>query len=160
MHKAITKHFKKYHIFGFTGTPIFALNAGTGKNPELRTTQQAFGDKLHTYTIVNAILFTNNYREARRVSGVKQSIGSAYLGSVRTMLTSGVVLVLVTAILGIGCTGIVGQICLVISQGCGIALLLVMFILPALLAVLDKLIMGKKPAAPANKGEEVTTYHI
>ena len=55
MHKAITKHFKKYHIFGFTGTPIFALNAGTGKNPELRTTQQAFGDKLHTYTIVNAI---------------------------------------------------------------------------------------------------------
>ena len=53
-----------------------------------------------------------------------------------------------------------GQICLVISQGCGIALLLVMFILPALLAVLDKFIMGKKPAAPANKGEEVTTYHI
>ena len=111
-------------------------------------------------TIDYAILFTNNYREARRVSGVKQSIGSAYLGSVRTMLTSGVVLVLVTAILGIGCTGIVGQICLVISQGCGIALLLVMFILPALLAVLDKFIMGKKPAAPANKGEEVTTYHI
>ena len=55
MHKAITKHFKKYHIFGFTGTPIFAVNAGTGKNPELRTTEQAFGDKLHTYTIVDAI---------------------------------------------------------------------------------------------------------
>jgi type I restriction enzyme R subunit len=55
MHKAITKHFKKYNIFGFTGTPIFAVNAGTGKNPELRTTEQAFGDKLHTYTIVDAI---------------------------------------------------------------------------------------------------------
>ncbi|MBQ3334012.1 MAG: type I restriction endonuclease subunit R [Eubacteriaceae bacterium] len=55
MHKAITKHFKRYHIFGFTGTPIFAKNAGTGKNPDLRTTEQAFGDKLHTYTIVDAI---------------------------------------------------------------------------------------------------------
>ena len=55
MHQAITKAFKNYHLFGFTGTPIFSVNAGTGKNPELRTTQQAFGDKLHTYTIVDAI---------------------------------------------------------------------------------------------------------
>ena len=55
MHVAITKTFKKYHLFGFTGTPIFAVNAGTGKHFNLRTTEQAFGDKLHTYTIVNAI---------------------------------------------------------------------------------------------------------
>ena len=55
MHTAITKNFKKYHMFGFTGTPIFAQNAGTGGDMRLKTTQQAFGDKLHTYTIVNAI---------------------------------------------------------------------------------------------------------
>ncbi len=55
MHTAITKNFKNYHIFGFTGTPIFADNAGSGKNADLRTTPQAFGDKLHTYTIVDAI---------------------------------------------------------------------------------------------------------
>lgn len=55
MHTAITRHFKKYHLFGFTGTPIFAVHPGTGKTPNLRTTEQAFGDKLHTYTIVNAI---------------------------------------------------------------------------------------------------------
>ena len=55
MHTKIIKKFKKYHIFGFTGTPIFALNAKSGGNPNLRTTQQAFGDKLHTYTIVDAI---------------------------------------------------------------------------------------------------------
>ncbi|MCC2319540.1 type I restriction endonuclease subunit R [Cellulomonas xiejunii] len=55
MHTAITKAFKRYHLFGFTGTPIFAGNAGTGGNPALRTTAQAFGDKLHTYTIVDAI---------------------------------------------------------------------------------------------------------
>lgn len=55
MHTAITKNFKKYHLFGFTGTPIFAQNSGTGGDLRLKTTQQAFGDKLHTYTIVDAI---------------------------------------------------------------------------------------------------------
>lgn len=55
MHSAITKNFKKYSLFGFTGTPIFAQNAGTGEDMRLKTTQQAFGDKLHTYTIVDAI---------------------------------------------------------------------------------------------------------
>ncbi len=55
MHTKITKKFRKYHIFGFTGTPIFAVNAGSGGNPNLRTTEQAFGEKLHTYTIVDAI---------------------------------------------------------------------------------------------------------
>jgi type I restriction enzyme R subunit len=55
MHRKITKAFKNYHLFGFTGTPIFAGNAGSGGNPLLRTTEQAFGEKLHTYTIVDAI---------------------------------------------------------------------------------------------------------
>jgi type I restriction enzyme, R subunit len=55
MHRAITKSFKNYHIFGFTGTPIFAANAGSGGGQVLQTTEQAFGEKLHTYTIVDAI---------------------------------------------------------------------------------------------------------
>ncbi|MDD3471027.1 MAG: type I restriction endonuclease subunit R [Thermoguttaceae bacterium] len=55
MHKAITRSFRNYHIFGFTGTPIFAVNASSGGNPTLKMTPQAFGDKLHTYTIVDAI---------------------------------------------------------------------------------------------------------
>ncbi len=55
MHTAITKAFKKYHVFGFTGTPIFAPNAAGAGRPSARTTPQLFGDKLHTYTIVNAI---------------------------------------------------------------------------------------------------------
>ena len=55
MHVMITKAFKKYYIFGFTGTPIFAKNAGVGKFATLRTTEQAFGDQLHTYTIIDAI---------------------------------------------------------------------------------------------------------
>ena len=71
MHTAITKAFKRYHLFGFTGTPIFAANAGTSGKPRLRTTAQAFGCFLHgdprncppeshqmaihAYTIVDAI---------------------------------------------------------------------------------------------------------
>ena len=55
MHQAIVKSFKNYHLFGFTGTPIFSINAGSNGNPAMRTTPQAFGDKLHTYTIVDAI---------------------------------------------------------------------------------------------------------
>ena len=55
LHTAITRAFKNYHLFGFTGTPIFAENASGSGNPLLKTTEQAFGDKLHTYTIVDAI---------------------------------------------------------------------------------------------------------
>ena len=55
MHTAIVKNFKKYHIFGFTGTPIFAANTGAVRNPKMFTTEQTFGDQLHTYTIVDAI---------------------------------------------------------------------------------------------------------
>ena len=59
MHAAIVKAFKQYHLFGFTGTPIFAINASSGGRPDFKTTEQAFGEKLHTYTIVDAIADKN-----------------------------------------------------------------------------------------------------
>ena len=56
MHKAIIHYFKEYYMFGFTGTPIFAINAVTDKqNQNYATTEQIFGERLHTYTIVDAI---------------------------------------------------------------------------------------------------------
>jgi len=65
MHQLITKKFKKYMLFGFTGTPIFAVNANKGSGSSYTTTAQVFGGELddkgnhtralHTYTIVNAI---------------------------------------------------------------------------------------------------------
>lgn len=55
MHAAIVKAFKKYYLFGFTGTPIFPANAGQVRNYRFATTEQTFGTKLHTYTIVDAI---------------------------------------------------------------------------------------------------------
>lgn len=59
MHIAITKSFKKYYLFGFTGTPIFAKNSSSSGDTTLKTTKQAFGEKLHTYTIVDAIADKN-----------------------------------------------------------------------------------------------------
>ena len=55
MRAAIVKSFRKYHIFGFTGTPIFAANATASRDAKCFTTAQTFGDRLHTYTIVDAI---------------------------------------------------------------------------------------------------------
>jgi type I restriction enzyme R subunit len=83
MHEAITKAFNNYHIFGFTGTPIFAANASSGGKLNLRTTEQAFGEKLHTYTIVDAIAdknvlpfkvdYVSTIREAENIEDKKVS---------------------------------------------------------------------------------------
>jgi type I restriction enzyme R subunit len=59
MHHSITSSFKQYHLFGFTGTPIFAKNSSSDGRVDLKTTEQAFGEKLHTYTIVDAITDKN-----------------------------------------------------------------------------------------------------
>ena len=55
MNEKIKKAFKNYNIFGFTGTPIFKKEKDDEKYPNLKTTENAFGEKLHTYTIVDAI---------------------------------------------------------------------------------------------------------
>lgn len=55
MHDAIKKKFKKYYMFGFTGTPIFPANASYSGHIDSLVTEQVFGERLHTYTIINAI---------------------------------------------------------------------------------------------------------
>lgn len=54
MHSKIISHFKKYMIFGFTGTPIFSKNAKI-EDGQVLTTDLIFGSRLHEYTITNAI---------------------------------------------------------------------------------------------------------
>jgi len=83
MHAAITKAFRRFNLFGFTGTPIFAENAPTGGGPVLKTTEQVFGEKLHTYTIVDAITDKNvlpfriDYVDTVRVGAVDDKQVSA-----------------------------------------------------------------------------------
>src|SRR5690625_1069557 len=83
MHAAITKAFRRYNLFGFTGTPIFAANAPSGGGPVLKTTEQVFGEKLHTYTIVDAITDKNvlpfriDYVDTVRIGAVEDKQVSA-----------------------------------------------------------------------------------
>nr|WP_302577756.1 type I restriction endonuclease subunit R [Methanobrevibacter arboriphilus] len=50
MHNKITDYFTNIQYFGFTGTPIFSINANNK-----RTTKDIFGDRLHSYLIKDAI---------------------------------------------------------------------------------------------------------
>ena len=43
MHTDITRAFRNYHLFGFTGTPIFAENASSSGKANLRTTHHPAG---------------------------------------------------------------------------------------------------------------------
>jgi type I restriction enzyme, R subunit len=58
-HKAIKEFFPKASLFGFTGTPIFEINATAqqiaGEEASAKTTLDVFERELHAYTITNAI---------------------------------------------------------------------------------------------------------
>ena len=96
-------------------------------------------------TIDYGILFTNYYREARNTTQIQDSLSAAYDGATHTILTSGLILILVTAILGrLFADPTVRAIVGTISMGSLCAVLLILFVLPGLLAICDKLVVRKK----------------
>lgn len=58
MHKDIVRRFPKAQLFGFTGTPRFAVNGKT-EGKITQTTEMLFGECVHNYLIKDAI-FDNN----------------------------------------------------------------------------------------------------
>lgn len=58
-HKAIKEFFPRAQLFGFTGTPIFEKNSNQQKiedtQASMKTTEDLFQQRLHTYTITHAI---------------------------------------------------------------------------------------------------------
>ncbi len=95
-------------------------------------------------TIDYAILYTNYYIEYRKRYNKKGALIYAYNESIHTILTSSLILIIVTFIVGIFADQIASKICITISQGTLCATLLVLFILPPVLAALDKFFV-KKP---------------
>ncbi len=91
------------------------------------------------------ILFSNYYREARKSADTAEALKKAYAGSIHTILTSGLIIVIVTAIFG-QCFGepTVEQICRTISIGAASAILLILFVLPGVLACFDRFTAGRK----------------
>lgn len=95
-------------------------------------------------TIDYGILFTNYYREKRKIMDVRESLREAYNGSIHTIMTSGLIIVLVVGIVGnFFSNPVIGQICKTLSTGALCASLLILFILPGLLATFDKLVIRK-----------------
>ena len=95
-------------------------------------------------TIDYGILYTSYYREMRETMPVRDALIAAYRGSIHTVLTSGSIMVLVTAVVGkfFG-NPTIEQICRTISIGAFSAILLILLFLPGMLALLDRWVLPR-----------------
>ena len=95
-------------------------------------------------TIDYAILYTTYYQEFRREHSIFKSLVGAYNGSIHTILTSGLIITIVTGVLGfMSADPTIAQICRVISIGAASAITLILLVLPSLLAVFDRFVVKK-----------------
>ena len=97
-------------------------------------------------TIDYAILFASYYVESRSYFklNIKDALINTYNKSISAILTSASILIIVTAIVGNFTSAIAGKICQSISLGTFCATLIILLLLPALLAMLDRFIVKKK----------------
>ena len=96
-------------------------------------------------TIDYGIVFTSYYREARAEMDVKNALVAAYNGSIHTVLTSGSIMVLVTMVVGpLFGNPPIEQIVKTLSVGALSAIILILFMLPALIAVFDRWVRKKQ----------------
>ena len=95
-------------------------------------------------TIDYGILYTSYYREMRETISVRDALIAAYRGSIHTVLTSGSIMVLVTAVVGkfFG-NPTIEQICRTISIGAFSAIILILLFLPGMLALLDRWVLPR-----------------
>ena len=106
-------------------------------------------------TIDYGILFTNYYRENRKTMDIKGALLSAYNGSIHTILTSGLIIVLVTGAIGMSPVDpTIAQICRVISIGALTAILLILFVLPGLIATCDRFVTKSRKERKQEKAEQ------
>ena len=95
-------------------------------------------------TIDYGIVFSTYYREKRQTLERPGALKAAYDGSIHTIMTSGSILVLVLAVLGFFADSFVAQVCRTLSIGSLVAILLILFVLPAMLACFDRFAVKKK----------------
>jgi predicted RND superfamily exporter protein len=96
-------------------------------------------------TIDYGILFTNCYRESRRTLSSPDALSDAYQRSVHSIMTSGLIIVVITGIFGYTYPDpTIAEICRTISVGALSAILLILLILPGLLAAVDRLIIRRR----------------
>lgn len=91
-------------------------------------------------TIDYAIVYTSYYRESRLTMGIKESVINAYNRSIHTIISSSSILIIVTLVVAGFASAIAAKICETISQGTFAAVILILFVLPGVLAAMDKFI--------------------
>ncbi len=100
-------------------------------------------------TIDYGILLFDNYREMRKSLKKEQALGEAMNRSIKTVLTSSLILISTCLTVSVIMTQkIIAQTCLMIAYGATCSVLMVVLILPAILLLLDRIIIRKK------KGEQ------
>ncbi len=107
-------------------------------------------------TVDYGILYTSYYREARETMEVKPAVTAALNSSIHTILTSSLILITVTFVLGLvyaRSEPSISEILLIIARGGVSSTALVVFVLPGLMAALDRFVVGKKKKP---KGPEIT----
>ena len=98
-------------------------------------------------TVDYAILYTSYYREHRQDKDRPAAVSAAYDGSLHTILTSALIMIAAAGILGfVFANPAIGEICLTISRGAISATLIIIFLLPGILAALDRFVVPRKAA--------------
>lgn len=109
-------------------------------------------------TIDYGILFTNYYREHRRTMPQVEAAAAAYRGSIRTILTSGLIMILGPGVMALLIDDLmISNIVGCLAVGAFMAVVLIMTVVPAVLVALDKwVVYGKKNrfSAPAQTPAE------
>ena len=96
-------------------------------------------------TIDYGIVFCNFYMDGRKTMDVTDALRSAYEGSIHTIMTSGSILVLVLAALGILVSSpMISEVSTTLSIGALVAMLLILLVLPGMTVCCDRLINRKK----------------
>ena len=94
-------------------------------------------------TIDYAILYTSYYQENRKVFPKQRAIIESYNKSIHTILTSSSILIIVTLIVGHFASATAAMICKTLSRGTICSTILILFLLPGVLAALDRFIIKK-----------------
>ena len=114
-------------------------------------------------TIDYGILFANYYRENRRTMTRRDAAAAAYKGSIRTILTSGLIMVIAPGVMAALIEDVmISNIVSCLAVGAFVAILLILTVVPAVLVALDRLVVyGKKNrfSAPAQSAEKESVLH-
>ena len=109
-------------------------------------------------TIDYGILFANYYRENRKTMPQYEAVSAAYRGSIRTILTSGIIMVIAPGVMAALIDDLmISNIVRSLAIGAFMAVLLILTVVPAVLVALDRLVVYGKKNRFSTPAEEFET---